>query len=101
MRKAYLGIAGPCGLHLLVPETTHAATFLVRRAERLNAVCFWTVIDDAFCYAIRMELEHGESANALRLLQFLADEMGTILPSTFTRETCLTGHEQCLGTAEL
>ncbi len=72
MRKAYLGIAEPAGLHVLVPETAHAAGFLVRRAERLRAVCFWAVIDDAFYVALCLELERGERLNALRLLQLLS-----------------------------
>ena len=86
MKTAYLGIADSSGLRLLIPEREHAARFLVRRAFRWNAVCFWAVIDDAFYLTVRTELERGESHNALRLVQLLASDIGTVLPSTYVRD---------------
>ena len=86
MRNAYLGIADHSGLRLLVPETAHAGRFLTKRAARLNAVCFWTVIDEAFYFSIRNELHNGDLQGGLRLLQLFAEEVGTILPGTFDRD---------------
>jgi len=86
MRKSYLGIACPSGLILLIPENRHAERFLVRRACRLDAVCFWAVIDESFYSTIHCELERGEAMNGLKLVQLLAQDVGTVLPSTHARE---------------
>jgi hypothetical protein len=89
MRTAYLGIADRAGLRTLVIETSHASRFLVARASRMNAVCFWVVIDDAFAASVRMELDCGERRNAMTLLQLLLDDIGTIIPSTWPSDDLL------------
>ena len=86
MRKAYLGIVDHTGLRMLVPETGDAQRFMLRRAVRSKAVCFWSVIDEALVAAIRMELERGQFEDALCLLQLLAHDLGAIPPGTYARE---------------
>ncbi len=85
MKDSYLGIADQHGLRTLVPETEHGGSFLVRRAERMNAICFWVVIDRFYVGAILAELDRGEAGNSLQMLQILADEIGCLLPSTYRR----------------
>jgi hypothetical protein len=85
MKDSYLGIADQYGLRTLVPETEHGGSFLVRRAQRMNAVCFWVVIDRLYVDAVLAELERGEADNSLQMLQLLADEIGSLLPSTYQR----------------
>ena len=86
MRTAYLGMADNSGLRILIPETEHAGRFLTKRAARLNAVCFWTVIDEAIYVSICNELQNGDLVGGLILVQLFADEIGTILPGTFDRD---------------
>lgn len=81
MRKSYIGILNHSGLDVLLPETQHVDQFLLRRALRENALCFWAVIDDSLFDAIRNELVAGEKRNAARLLQLLAADCGSILPA--------------------
>ncbi len=85
MKEAYLGIADRNGLKMLVPETDHGGSFLVKRAQRMQAVCFWVVVERAYVTTILNELDRGEATNALSLLQILADGMGSLLPSTYQR----------------
>lgn len=80
MRKSYIGILNHSGLDVLLPETQYVDQFLLRRALRENALCFWAVIDDSLFDAIRNELAAGEKRNAARLLQLLASDCGSILP---------------------
>ena len=80
MRNSYIGILNHAGLSVLVPEEHNVDRFLLRRAIRENALCFWAVIDDAVVTAIRTELSFGQTKNAARLLQILAFDCGTILP---------------------
>lgn len=80
MRKSYIGILDRSGLSVLLPEAEHVDRFLLRRALRKNAVCFWAVMDDAVAQSIRMELSVGQHQNAARLLQLLATDYGAILP---------------------
>lgn len=80
MRKSYIGILNQSGLDTLLPEENHIDRFLLRRAMRENAVCFWAVIDDSVYVTIRQELAFGQKQNAARLLQLLAIDSGAILP---------------------
>lgn len=89
MRNSFLGIADPGGLRALVPETEHAICFLSHRARRTNSVCFWAVIDSSLASVVIRELFRGEHAGALQLVQLLANDIGTILPDTYTREKLL------------
>lgn len=86
MRDSYVGIVDSSGLRWLVPETEHAARFLVWRAGRCRGCCFWAVIDDSLAVAIELELERGQAANALQLLQLFAVDLGPILPDTYDSE---------------
>lgn len=80
MRKSYIGILNQAGLDTLLPEENHIDRFLLRRAMRENAVCFWAVIDDSEYVTIQQELAFGQKQNAVRLLQILAIDSGAILP---------------------
>lgn len=83
MRVAYVGFADEEGLRMLVPETSHAGCFLAERARRSDAVCFWAVLDRSIYLGIQDELSRGASRAGMDLLNSYADELGTILPSTY------------------
>lgn len=83
MRTSYIGIVDRTGIRILVPEYEHTARFLSRRSRREESVCFWAVVDDALAHAIHAEINAGNRADALRLLNCLAIDLGTILPSDF------------------
>lgn len=78
MKRAFVGIAQRNGLVTLLPERPEVVPFLWRRAERMQAVCFWAVIDQSLAEAITAELDAGASHNALILLQTLAVELGPV-----------------------
>lgn len=80
MRQSYIGILNHSGLSVLVPDENHVDRFLLRRALRENALCFWAVIDDAVVESIRAEMSFGQTQNAARLLQLVALDCGSILP---------------------
>ena len=80
MRKSYIGILDRSGLKILLPETRHVDRFLLRRALRENAVCFWAVMDEAVATSIFSELNFGQHQNAARLIHLLANDYGAILP---------------------
>ncbi len=85
MRNSYVGIIGQHGLESLYEENEHTVAFLQRRIERrqrIGDVCFWTVLDSRFAAVINMELANDCHAQALILLQTLADEIGRILPDS-------------------
>ena len=83
MRNSYIGIVDRTGVRILVPELEHTARFLSRRSCREESVCFWAVVDDALANVIHAEINAGNRTDALRLLNCLAIDLGTILPSDF------------------
>lgn len=83
MRISCVGLADEFGVHMLVPETAHAGVFAVRRSCRMNSVCFWTVLEEPVYLGIRRELDRGNLLAGMWLLKSYADEIGTILPSTY------------------
>lgn len=85
MRNSYVGIIGQHGLEFLHVENEHTVAFLQRRIERrqrADDICFWTVLDTRFAAVIEMEIANDSHAQALILLQTLADEIGRILPES-------------------
>lgn len=80
MKRAFIGIAQQDGLLTLIPERPDVTQFVWRRAQRMNAVCFWAVIDQSLAATILNELEAGAGHNALILLQTLAAELGPVVP---------------------
>ncbi len=87
MRRAFVGIAQQDGLITLLPERRGVTQFVWRRAQRMQAVCFWAVIDQSLAAAILDELEDGASHNALILLQTLAVELGPVFASNESSES--------------
>ncbi len=85
MRNSYIGILNHAGLSVLVPEEHNVDRFLLRRAMRENALCFWAVIDDAVVETIRAELSFGQTQDAARLLQLLAFDLRSHPSSTHNR----------------
>ena len=83
MRNSYIGIVDRTGVRILVPEHEHTARFLSRRSRREESLCFWAVVDDALANVIHAEINAGNRTDALRLLNCLAIDLGTILPSDF------------------
>ncbi len=84
MTSSYVGIITRRGLEFFLPETKHAARFLLRRASRLSfapAVCYWAVLRDSHAARIRWMLHEGNSLEALNILQFAATSLGTLLDS--------------------
>ena len=80
MKRAFVGTAQQDGLLTLFPERRDVTQFLWRQAQRMNAVCFWAVIDQTIAASILAELEGGETHSALILLQTLAAELGAVVP---------------------
>ena len=87
MRRAFVGVASQNELVTLLPEQGDVVTFLCRRAERADGVCFWAVVDSAIAATIVAELEEGDSRNALILLQTLAVELGPIFAPNESNES--------------
>lgn len=87
MKRAFVGIAQQDGLLTLLPERSDVTQFVWRRAQRMQAVCFWAVIDQSLAATIVDELEAGASRNALMLLQTLAVELGPVVPGEDSAES--------------
>jgi hypothetical protein len=84
MISAYLGIVSCNGLEMLVPETKHAETFLLKRAARRSgrgAFCCWAVLPQRAVCEIRLDLYSGRHREALVKLNIEAQFLGTVLPS--------------------
>ena len=85
MTNSYVGIISPCGLETLVPETEHAASFLLRRLahSRPNkAIVFWAVVDEQAAGDIADHVRCGQFDEAFRQLNARALDLGTLLPPT-------------------
>lgn len=80
MNDSWIALADRRGLRLLVLETSHAIRFLLRRAERENAECFWVVLTPYHARFINDQRALGDAATALRTLEQLATNMGRLLP---------------------
>jgi len=81
MNDSWIALADRRGLKLLVLETSHTIRFVLRRARRENAECFWTVLTPQHAQFIEQLLQMGSTAAALKLLEHLATDMGRIAPS--------------------
>ena len=81
----------------LLPERRDVTQFVWRRAQRMQAVCFWAVIDPSIADTILAELEAGASHNALILLQTLAIELGPVFPVEDSTEMLACRAEQTLA----
>ena len=83
MIDAYVGMISRRGLECFVPETEHAALFLLRRAMRSSstlAVCCWAVLRREDAARIQQLLRNGNSADGLTMLHNTARSLGTLLP---------------------
>lgn len=81
MRVSYLGIINRQRLRAWVPETEHAARFLLHRSSKsLTHTTFWTTLDEDHADQIGELLSSGYDAEALTLLGNTAIEYGRLLP---------------------
>ena len=80
MNDSWIAIVDRHGLRQLVLETSHALPFLLRRAARENAECFWAVLEQRHVEFIERLRCSGNSASALRWLEYLATDLGRICP---------------------
>lgn len=80
MNDSWIALVDQHGLNSLVLETSHAVRFMLRRAERLNAECFWVVLTPQHAIQIEQLRRLGNTAAALSLLERLAINMGRITP---------------------
>lgn len=92
MITSWIAIVNRQGLRLLVLETPHALPFMLKRAARENAVCFWAVLHSeqaAFVEALR---QSGNPQAALKWMEYLAREVGRIIPSEPLSDAQHRGH---------
>ena len=80
MNDSWIALVDQHGLNSLVLETSHTVRFMLRRAERLNAECFWVVLTPQHANHIDQLTRLGNTAAALSLLERLAINMGRITP---------------------
>ena len=76
------------GLKELVLETRHAVPFLLRRASRQHAECFWVVLEPQHVEFIQRLKQVGNPMSALRWLEYLASDFGRLLPFDFQLPLC-------------
>jgi len=76
MNDSWIAIVDRQGLRQLVLETSHALPFLLRRASRQNAECFWVVLDSRHAEFIQRLRQAGSYFSALRWLEYLATDCG-------------------------
>ncbi|MDA7979472.1 MAG: hypothetical protein MPJ50_11970 [Pirellulales bacterium] len=89
MARSYLGIITPRGLERLVPETEHAAPFLLRRAHRdvtQQTCCCWAVLSEITASDVRRDVSRGKFWSALARLNIEAEHLGTLLPPASDEE---------------
>ena len=85
MVNSFVGIISSRGLELLLPETEHALSFLVRRAYRrrpTEGVCYWAIMQDSAAAEVRRQLQQHRHEDAMFALGALAEYFGTIPPPT-------------------
>ena len=80
MNDSWIAIVDRTGLRKLVLETSHALPFLLRRASRENAECFWAVLEPRHVRFVEQLRCSGNSRPALRWLEYLATDLGRISP---------------------
>ncbi len=80
MNDSWIAIVDRRGLRLLVLETSHALPFLLRRASRQNAECFWAVLEPRHAVFIEHLRRTGSPNSALRWLEYLATDLGRVAP---------------------
>lgn len=80
MNDSWIAIVDRTGLKQLVLETSHALPFLLRRASREDAECFWAVLEPHHVKFIERLRCTGNSRPALRWLEYLATDLGRISP---------------------
>ena len=93
MANAYLGIVSRKGLEMLVPETKHAETFLLKRTARRggrDAFCCWAVLPERAVWEIQRDLCSGRHQEALITLNAEARFLGTVLPPTDEEQSLAT-----------
>ncbi|HBE68529.1 MAG TPA: hypothetical protein DDW52_10315 [Planctomycetaceae bacterium] len=80
MNDSWIAIADRRGLKQLVLETSHALPFLLKRANRENAECFWAVLEPRHAQFIQRLRRLGNPISALRWLEYLAIDLGRVSP---------------------
>ena len=86
MVNSYVGIISRRGLESFIPDTEHAAPFLLRRAYRRQppeAICYWAVMQDAAAREVERQLQWRRHEDALATLHARATYFGTFLPPDF------------------
>lgn len=68
-------------------ESPHALPFLLKRAARENAVCFWAVLHSDQAEFVEELRQSGSPQAALKWLEYLARELGRIAPSEPVRDS--------------
>ena len=84
-------------LELLVPETEHAAPFLLRRVfddRRAPSLCCWAVLPTTAARTIQHQIEHALYSEALQALNAAALDLGTITPPTRELDAPAHPHRQ-------
>ena len=90
MINSYLGLVSRKGLEMLVLETKHAETFLLKRTARRggrDAFCCWAVLPERAVWEIQLDLCGGRYREALTKLNAEARFLGTVLPSADEEES--------------
>ena len=80
MNDSWIALVDQHGLNSLVAETSHAVRFMLLRAERIEAECFWVVLTPQHALNIEQLRRVGNQEFALQLLELLAINMGRIVP---------------------
>ena len=80
MNDSWIAIVDRQGLRQLVLETSHALPFLLKRATRENAECFWAVLEPQHVEFIQRLRRLGNPVSALRSLEYLASDLGRVSP---------------------
>jgi len=81
MNDSWIALVDLTGLKLLVRENDHASLFLLRRASRENAECFWAVLEPRNAQFVERLRRSGHPAAAVRWLEYLATDLGRMTPS--------------------
>lgn len=64
----------------MVLEEEHTSRFVVKRAARENASCFWAVLQPCHARFVGQLLLRGEFVDSLHWLERLASDVGRIVP---------------------
>ena len=80
MNDSWIAIVDRRGLRQLVLESSHALPFLLKRASRQKAECFWAVLEPQHADFIERLQSAGNCAAALQWLEYLATDFGRFTP---------------------